>query len=105
MDYLIHQMFQTSASLFPAKEALVDKENRLSFQVAAKKIAGLAAGLRDAGLTRGERVGIYLETSVLQALSIFGVSQAGGVFVPVNSLLFPEQVAHIGRDCKMKGLI
>ena len=38
-------------------------------------------------------------------MSIFGVSQAGGVFVPINSLLFPDQVAHIANDCQMKGLI
>ena len=41
----------------------------------------------------------------MQALSIFGVSQAGGVFVPINSLLFPDQVAHIANDCQMKGLL
>jgi acyl-CoA ligase (AMP-forming) (exosortase A-associated) len=105
MDFLIHHMLRTSALRFPEKEALVDRENRLTFEEAVRKIAGLADGLRQAGLERGDRVGIYLETSVLQALSIFGVSQAGGVFVPINNLLFPEQVAHIAGDCQMKGLI
>jgi acyl-CoA ligase (AMP-forming) (exosortase A-associated) len=105
MDFLIHHMMRASASRFPDKEALVDKEYRFTFEGAAKKIAGLAEGLRQAGLQRGDRVGIYLETSVLQALSIFGVSQAGGVFVPINSLLFADQVAHIAKDCQMTGLI
>ena len=105
MDFLIHHMLRTSALRFPAKEALVDRENRLTFEEAVRKIAGLAEGLRQAGLQRGDRVGIYLETSILQALSIFGVSQAGGVFVPINSLLFPEQLAHIAGDCKMTSLI
>lgn len=36
---------------------------------------------------------------------IFGIAQAGGVFVPINHLLFPDQVAHIAQDCRMKGLI
>ena len=105
MDFLIHHMLRASALRFPEKEALIDRENRLTFAEAVKKIAGLAEGLRQAGLQRGDRVGIYLETSVLQALSIFGVSQAGGVFVPINSLLFPDQVAHIAGDCQMTGLI
>jgi acyl-CoA ligase (AMP-forming) (exosortase A-associated) len=105
MDCLIHHMLRASASRFPDKEALIDKEMRLSYERVAKQIDGLAEGLRQAGLRRGDRVGIYLETSVLQALSIFGVSQAGGVFVPINSLLFPEQVAHIASDCQMRGLI
>jgi acyl-CoA ligase (AMP-forming) (exosortase A-associated) len=105
MDYLIYHMMRASALRFPDKEALVDKDNRLTFEMAAKRAAGLAEGLRHAGLKRGERVGIYLETSVVQALSIFGVSQAGGVFVPINSLLFPDQVAHIAGDCQMTGVI
>src|SRR5208337_2439691 len=67
--------------------------------------SGLASGLRAAGLQRGERVGIYLDPSVAQVLSIFGVSQAGGVFVPINAVLFPEQVAHIARDCGIATLI
>ncbi len=105
MDCLIHHVLQSSAARLPDKEALVDKDARLNFQTAAKNVAGLAEGLRKAGLSRGDRVGIYLETSVLQSLSIFGVSQAGGVFVPINGLLFPQQVAHIAHDCRMRGLI
>ena len=68
-------------------------------------MSGLARGLRDAGLQRGDRIGIYLDASVPQTLSIFGVSRAGGVYVPINGLLFPDQVGHIARDCQMKGLI
>lgn len=90
---------------FPDKEALVDKDQRLSFESVANQVGGLAEGLRQVGVRRGDRVGIYLETSALQSVSIFGVSQAGGVFVPINSLLFPEQVAHIARDCQMRGLL
>ena len=52
-----------------------------------------------------QRLGIYLDPSVAQVLSIFATSQAGGVFVPINTLLFPQQVVHIANDCQMKGLI
>jgi acyl-CoA ligase (AMP-forming) (exosortase A-associated) len=105
MDFLIHHMLRTSAARYPDKEALVDKDKRLTFEAVAEQVAGFAEGLRAAGVRTGDRVGIYLETSVLKALSIFGVSQAGAVFVSINSLLFPEQVAHIAKDCGMKSLI
>ena len=105
MDCLIHHMLESSASRLPGKEALLDQDNRLTFERAATNVAGLADGLRNAGLRRGDRIGIYLGNSVLQSLSIFGVSKAGGVFVPINSLLFPQQVTHIARDCQMRGLI
>ena len=65
----------------------------------------MAHGLREAGTARSDRVGIYLDASVAQAVSIFAISRAGGVYVPISGLLFPDQVVHIGRDCMMKGLI
>ena len=105
MDFLIHHMLSTSARCRPEKEALVHGDVRLSYQEVERRVAGLAGGLRQAGLKRGERVGIYLDASVAQALSMFGVSRADGVFVPINGLLFPEQVAHIARDCGMSALV
>lgn len=105
MDFLIHHMLRTSVRRFPDKDGLVHREQRLSYQEIARTVTSLAAGLAQAGLRRGDRIGIYLDASIPQALSIFGISQAGGAFVPINSLLFPEQLAHIARDCRMKGLI
>lgn len=105
MDYLIHHMLRTSVGRTPDKEALVHGAERLSYAAVAAKTAGLAHGLRHAGLARGDRVGIYLEASVQQVLSIFGISRASGVFVPINATLFPEQVAHVANDCGMKVLI
>jgi acyl-CoA ligase (AMP-forming) (exosortase A-associated) len=105
MDFLIHHMLRASARRSPEHEALVHRDRRLSYREVDRRVSGLGEGLRQAGAIRGDRVGIYLDASVPQALSIFGVSAAGGVYVPVNGLLFPEQVAHIARDCQMKGLI
>jgi acyl-CoA ligase (AMP-forming) (exosortase A-associated) len=105
MDFLIHHMLRTSAERSPEKEALVCGRDRLSYGEVAEKVCGLGTGLRRGGLVRGDRAGIYLEPSVPQVLSIFGVSKAGCVFVPINAMLFPEQVAHIAQDCGMKALI
>ncbi|MBZ5495998.1 MAG: acyl-CoA ligase (AMP-forming), exosortase A system-associated [Acidobacteriia bacterium] len=98
-------MLKTSARRFPEKEALVHGDQRLTYLEASKKVARLAHGLREIGTRRGDRVGVYLEASVPQALAILGIWEAGGVLVPVNSVLFPDQLAHIANDCRMKGLI
>ena len=105
MDFLIHHMLRTSAYHLADKEALVHGDQRLSYREVARRSNGLAKGLRRAGLVRGDRIGIYLEPSVAQVISIFGVSEAGGVFVPINATLFPEQVGHIAKDCGMKGVM
>jgi acyl-CoA ligase (AMP-forming) (exosortase A-associated) len=105
MDFLIWHLLRDSVRRTPDKEALVHGEQRLSYRDVARRTAGLATALRNFGAKRGERVGIYLEASVPQVISIFGVSQSEAVYVPINALLYPEQVMHIARDCGMKALI
>jgi acyl-CoA ligase (AMP-forming) (exosortase A-associated) len=105
MDSLIYHMLRASAERSPDKEAVVHGSERLSYRELARRVAGLAAGLSRSGVRRGDRVGIYLEASVPQVVSIFGVSRSGGVFVPINASLFAEQVAHIAKDCGMTALI
>jgi len=105
MDFLIHHMLRASTALAPDKAALVHGEERLSYAEVSRRVDGLASALRAAGLRRGERAGICLDASVPQAISIFGISRAEGVYVPINSLLHADQVKHIACDCGMKGLI
>jgi acyl-CoA ligase (AMP-forming) (exosortase A-associated) len=105
MDFLIHHMLRTSASRYPEKEALVHGDRRLTYEQVAARVRAFASSLRSAGIGAGERIGIYLEPSVAQVISIFGVSQAGAIFVPINAVLFPEQVKHICRDCGITALI
>jgi acyl-CoA ligase (AMP-forming) (exosortase A-associated) len=105
MDFLIWHLLRASAQRQPEKEALVHGAERLSYREVARRVNGLATGLRSAGVQHGDRIGIYLEASVPQVISIFGVSRAEGVYVPINALLHAEQVTHIAIDCGMKGLI
>src|SRR5262252_5252311 len=105
MDFLVHHMLRASARREPEKEALVHGNERLTFAGVNARVMSLASGLQSAGLERGERVGIILDAGIPQVLSIFAVSVAGGVFVPINSALMPAQISHIARDCGISGLI
>jgi acyl-CoA ligase (AMP-forming) (exosortase A-associated) len=105
MDFLIWHLLRDSVRRTPDKQALVHGEQRLSYREVARRTAGLATALRKFDVKRGERIGIHLDASVPQVISIFGVSQSEGVYVPINALLYPEQVMHIARDCGMKALI
>jgi acyl-CoA ligase (AMP-forming) (exosortase A-associated) len=105
MNYLIHHLLRTSAAQHPQKEALVFREERLSFSDVERTAKSIAVGLSKAGLKRSDRIGIWLEPSIAQALSIFAASYANAVFVPINHLLYPQQAAHIVQDCRMKAII
>ncbi|MEW5977978.1 MAG: acyl-CoA ligase (AMP-forming), exosortase A system-associated [Acidobacteriota bacterium] len=105
MQSLIHHYLRDSAQRQPDKEALVHGDVRFTYREMRRLCSGLAQGLRGIGLKRGDRVGIWLAPSTDQAISIFAVSQSGGAFVPINHLLFPDQVLHIANDCRMSCLI
>jgi len=103
--YLLHHLLEETAGRLPRKEAVVDKERRFDYAELLAAASTCAGILHEAGLARRDRVAIFLEKSFEEAASILGVSRAGGVFVPVNALLKPPQVAHIVNDCGVKVLI
>ncbi len=89
MDFLIQHILRTSAERLPEKEALIHRSQRLSYSEVARQVAGLARGLRRAGLQRGDRIGIYLDPSVPQLLSIFAISEAVASLCPTRATLTP----------------
>ena len=105
MGFLVHHMLRASAERFPEKDAIVCGDAHTPYRLAWDRVSSFATGLRRLGTKRGDRIGVYTEANEIQALSILGVSRAGGVFVPVNEVLFPQQVTHIVDDCGMRGLI
>ena len=61
-------------------------------------------GLLALGLERGERVAVYLEKRFETVVTSFGATAAGGSSSP-QSLLKPDQVAYILRDCNVRVLV
>ena len=73
--------------------------------LSSSAVSACASGLLQLGLARGERVAIYLEKRFETVVASFGAPAAGGVFVPLNPLLKPEQVGFILRDCEVRVLV
>ena len=105
MTNLAHELFFPSLLARPHAPALKDGARVVDYQSLSLEIgqaAGLFLGL---GLSRAERVAVYLEKRLDTVAALFGAAAAGGVFVPVNPLLKPEQVAHILADCNVRILV
>ena len=101
----IHQFIVNSAKNSPKKNALYFKKESLNYETLQNQMEQCASGLLTQGISKGERIGIYLPKQFETVISFFAASMAGTVFVPINPLLKPEQVAYILKDCNVRILI
>ena len=102
---LLHDLVAVSAHARPDHVALHAGSGQTSYAELFAAVRGVANGLRALGVTRGDRVAIFLPKCVEVVASMFGSSAAGAVFVPVNPVLKPPQVAHILRDSGARVLV
>ncbi|MBK8121812.1 MAG: acyl-CoA ligase (AMP-forming), exosortase A system-associated [Sulfuritalea sp.] len=102
---LLQELIALSARHRLQSVALTYGKHELCYGDLQEAVSRFAAGLIGLGLQRGERVAIYLEKRFETVIASFGAPAAGGVFVPLNPLLKPEQVAYILRDCNVRVLV
>ena len=102
---LLHELITLTAQRTPQAIALTSGTSSLTYGDLSAGVSQFAAGLMRLGLERSERVAIYLEKRIETVVASFGAPAAGAVFVPVNPLLKPEQVAFILRDCNVRLLV
>lgn len=105
MSNLVHKLIFKSADHTPDAEALVYQGCQKDYAAMAREVESIASALLSLGLCRSERLAVYLEKRHEAVIALFGAAAAGGVFVPVNSLLKPEQVAYILCDCNVRILV
>ena len=105
MTDLLHELILRAANRAPEDRAIAHKGSARSYAELTAEIESCSRGLLALGLQRLERVAVYLPKQFETVTTIFGAVHAGGVFVPVNPLLKPDQVGHILRDCNVRFLI
>lgn len=103
--HLLHDLPLHAALRQPQAAALGDAGRSMAYGPLAEQVQALASGLRALDLPRTGRVGIWLDKRLETVIASFAAPAAGGVMVPMNPLLKPEQVAYIARDCNVRVLI
>lgn len=105
MSGLLHHFIEDAAQASPNAEALAYRGMRLSYGELQNSLEVTAAGLHALGLKPNARVAVYLPKQLETVQALFATALAGGIFVPINPLLKPLQVAHILADCEATVLI
>ena len=86
---------ERSAGLVPDRVAVVHGERRTTYRELGERANRLASGLRAGGLEHGDRVAVLSPNAPAILEAHYGIPAAGGVMVPINVRLHPDEVAGI----------
>ncbi len=102
---LISSLATKNAIYFRDKVFLKDENRQVTFSEFDQRTNSMARGLRELGVSDGERVAIMNHNSIELLETYFGVIKAGGIPVPVNVHLAAQELEEIFKDLEPKVLI
>jgi fatty-acyl-CoA synthase len=86
---------ERSGTVHAERPAVIDGERRYNYREWRARSRRLASALRKEGLKKGDRVAFLAFNSEPLLLGHFGVPQAGGVIVAINTRLSVDEIAYI----------
>jgi amino acid adenylation domain-containing protein len=105
MARILSQILAESAYYFAEHDAVVFGSEKVSYLELDEQSNQLANALKNNGVQRGERIGIYLNKSIRSVISIFAILKADAVCVPLDPTGPMNRIAYIIDDCQIKCLI
>jgi long-chain acyl-CoA synthetase len=105
MSFNLACISREAAAATPDKPALILDGARMTYAELDTLSDQVAAGLRAAGIGRGEAVGLQLPNIPQFLVTYLGVLKAGAVVVPMNVLLKGPEVEHYLRDSQARAVI
>ena len=105
VTYKLAQVITNSADRFPDREAVRFSSHSLTYTELETRTNSLARTLIEQGISRGDRVGIYMNKGLESAVSIYGIMKAGAAYVPIDPFAPVSRVAFVIQDCGIRHLI
>ena len=101
----IGQIPAVAALKFSNKDALVFEGQTFSFNQINDLVERAAGGLSDLGIVQGDTVTLYAENSWEWIVSYYAIARLGAVINPVNTMLTPNEIEYVVKDCGAKAII
>lgn len=103
---LLHDFLRDSARAFPHHIAVTEPgRGEIRYDALAQLSSRVCDWLCAAGITSGDRVGLYLRKSIDAVAAIFGILKAGAVYVPLDPNAPVLRNAAILRDASAKAVV
>jgi non-ribosomal peptide synthetase component F len=97
MPALLNRLIDAAALSRPEAPAVRCDDETLTYEQLARRANGLARVLLQTGLSRGNRVAVWLGKGLHVPVSFYGVFAAGGTLVPIDPKAPVEQAVRILR--------
>jgi L-proline---[L-prolyl-carrier protein] ligase len=82
-----------------------DRGRELTYAELEARASSLAGVLRELGVAKGDRVGLYLDKQAYALTAIYGVLKAGAAYVPLDPGAPPAYLGSIAGDCGIRVLV
>src|SRR6266852_1136765 len=105
MAYVLQQLLSKSARLYPDKTAVWARGTSVTYRELEERSNQLAHLLRQRGVQKGDRVGLFFPKCVESIISMLGVLKAGGVYVPIDPQMPADRAGYILGNCGVRTLI
>src|SRR5690242_10169778 len=105
MNVCLHQLIEAQVDRTPDQVAVVFEDQRLTYRELDHRANQRARRLRNLGVGRDVRVGLFVERSLDMVTGILGILKAGGAYVPIDAAYPPERIAFMLEDAGVTSLL
>ncbi len=105
MIYLLHQLIERAAERDAGHDAFRAPGQALTYGQLLNRANQLAHGLTEAGVRRGDRVGILMPRTVETAVAVYGILKAGAAYVPIDPQIPVGGLHRLIEDCGIHALV
>ena len=103
--FLLTHAVTAGAERSPERDAVRFSGKSLSYAELEARTNSLACLLIEQGVTRGDRVGIFMNKGLESAVAIYGIMKAGAAYVPLDPFAPVARVAFVIQDCGIRHLL
>lgn len=101
----IWQVVEDAAARNPDGEALICGDERLTWRQTRERASRIAAGLKQLGMTRGDRLAVLLGNRNEFVLTLFAAAQLGLITVLLSTRQQKPEIAYVLTDCGATAII
>ena len=105
MNFILPHAIDNAAEQYPDNEAVRFSGTGLTYTELVRRANGLAHLLRDRGVKRGDRVGIYMNKGLESAIALYGIMKAGAAYVPLDPFAPVSRIRYVIGDCDIRQIV